>query len=85
MNKNTFAVTALSATLALTGLAMSSAAQADTMVKCYGVAKAGKNGCAAPGHACAGQSTRDNSPSDWVQMAKASCEQMGGKLSAPKS
>ncbi|NNM52087.1 MAG: DUF2282 domain-containing protein, partial [Pseudomonadales bacterium] len=38
--------------------------------------------CAAPGHACAGQSTRDNSPTDWVKMAKASCEQMGGKLMA---
>ncbi len=84
MNKS-LAATSLSAVLVLSGLAMTSTANADDMVKCYGVAKAGKNGCASAGHACAGQSTRDNDPHDWVKIAKASCMKMGGKLSAPKS
>lgn len=50
--------------------------------KCYGVAKAGKNDCAANGHACAGQSKVDNDPSEWKHMPKAECEKMGGSLTA---
>lgn len=49
---------------------------ADGMGKCYGVAKAGKNDCAAKdkSHSCAGQATKDNDASDWVSMSKADCE-----------
>jgi uncharacterized membrane protein len=50
--------------------------------KCYGVAKAGQNDCAANGHACAGQSKVDNDPSEWKHMPKAECEKMGGSLTA---
>jgi len=53
--------------------------------KCYGIAKAGQNDCAAGKHACAGQSTADNDPISWKYVAKGSCEKMGGKTAPPKS
>ena len=53
--------------------------------KCYGIAKAGQNDCAAGKHACAGQSTADNDPISWKYVAKGTCEQVGGKTTAPKS
>ena len=55
--------------------------------KCYGVAKAGENGCAAKGHSCQGQSKANKDPSDWKYVAKGSCATMGGsatdKAAAP--
>jgi uncharacterized membrane protein len=52
--------------------------------KCYGVAKAGKNDCAANGHSCAGQSKVDNDPTEWKYVPKGECEKMGGTTSAGK-
>lgn len=63
------------------------AADAPAKVKCYGIAKAGKNDCkSADGkNACQGHSTRDNDMNDWKFAADAaSCEKEGGKLEAPK-
>ena len=51
--------------------------------KCYGVAKAGKNDCAANGHSCAGQAKMDNEPTEWKYVPKGECEKMGGKMAAP--
>src|SRR5258705_6421226 len=53
--------------------------------KCFGIAKAGQNDCAAGKHACAGQSTVDNDPMSWKYVAKGTCEKVGGKEMAPKS
>jgi uncharacterized membrane protein len=53
--------------------------------KCFGIAKAGQNDCAAGKHACAGQSTADNDPISWKYVAKGTCEKVGGKTEAPKS
>jgi uncharacterized membrane protein len=50
--------------------------------KCYGVAMAGKNDCAANGHSCAGHAKTDNDPNEWKYVPKGECEKMGGK-SAP--
>jgi uncharacterized membrane protein len=51
------------------------------MEKCYGVAKAGHNDCAAgPGTSCAGTSTRDYQGNAWKLVAKGSCV----KVSTPK-
>jgi len=52
-------------------------------VKCYGVAKAGKNDCAANGHSCAGQAKKDNDPNEWKHMSKDDCAKAGGKTEAP--
>lgn len=48
--------------------------------KCYGVAKAGENDCASAAHSCAGQAKKDKDPSDWKNVAKGTCEKMGGSL-----
>jgi len=50
-------------------------AQRTPMEKCYGVAKAGKNDCAAgPGTSCAGTSTSDYQGNAWKLVPKDSCE-----------
>lgn len=46
------------------------------MEKCYGVVKAGKNDCAANGHACAGQSKTDADPKEWVTLPSGTCERL---------
>ena len=57
------------------------AAPQPTKDKCYGVAKAGQNDCAAGKHACAGQSTVDKDPTSWKYVDKGTCESMGGMMS----
>jgi uncharacterized membrane protein len=66
-----------------TALAGDKADKADKE-KCYGVAKAGQNDCAANGHSCAGQSKVDNSPSEWKFVPAGQCETMGGKTEPAK-
>lgn len=57
------------------GLAMAPAAAQGSKEKCYGVAKAGKNDCAAgPGTSCAGTSTRDYQGNAWKLVNKGTCE-----------
>lgn len=44
------------------------------MEKCYGIAKAGKNECAAgPGTSCAGTATRDYQGNAWKLVPKGTC------------
>lgn len=55
--------------------------------KCYGVAKAGKNDCAAGAHACQGQSKLSGDGHDFVSVPKGTCDRLnGGSLTpAPKN
>ncbi|MCS5709528.1 DUF2282 domain-containing protein [Candidatus Berkiella cookevillensis] len=46
--------------------------------KCYGVAKAGKNDCGTSIHACAGQSTQDQDPNEWIYLPKGTCDKISG-------
>ena len=57
------------------GLAASPAlAEKPQMEKCYGVALAGKNDCAAgPGTSCAGTSARDYQGNAWKLVKKGTC------------
>ncbi len=72
---------AVSALLAIGGAGPTEAAP---QVKCYGVAKAGKNDCAANGHSCAGQARVDNDPAEWKNVSSAErCAQLGGSLAPP--
>ena len=49
-------------------------APAPAVEKCYGVAMAGKNDCAAgPGTTCAGTSVRDYQGNAWKLVAKGTC------------
>ena len=78
INRTTTA--ALAAAVAVAAL-MSSGANAQTAnaekEKCYGVAAAGKNDCAATGNnSCAGQSKADYDAKAWKYVAKGSCATM---------
>ncbi len=76
MNRSAVTIAALAALAVLTA---TSAAQAQSKPakateKCYGVAKAGKNDCAAgPGTSCAGTSTRDYQGNAWKLVPKGTC------------
>ena len=66
------AVLALGATAA--AAQSNSTAPRGEMEKCYGVAKAGQNDCAAgPGTSCSGTSTRDYQGNAWKLVAKGTC------------
>jgi uncharacterized membrane protein len=71
----------LSMSAATTALAGEQAADKE---KCYGVAMAGKNDCAANGHSCAGHSKVDKDPSEWKYVPKGECEKMGGTTTPGK-
>ena len=59
------------------GLATTPVAAQGAKEKCYGVALAGKNDCAAgPGTSCAGTSTRDYQGNAWKYVAAGTCETM---------
>ncbi|MFZ6870615.1 DUF2282 domain-containing protein [Undibacterium sp. Di27W] len=71
----------------LLGSSMAMAAEPVKTEKCFGISKAGQNDCATKSgsHSCAGQSKKDNDPSEWKKVPAGSCEKMGGKLEAAKS
>ncbi|MGB5725381.1 MAG: DUF2282 domain-containing protein [Parasphingorhabdus sp.] len=82
--KTTAAAAALAAAATLS-LSATAAEAAGAKEKCYGVALAGKNDCAAgPGTSCAGTSTADYQGNAWKMVTKGSCVKMGGTLTAHK-
>ncbi|HEX9473888.1 MAG TPA: DUF2282 domain-containing protein [Steroidobacteraceae bacterium] len=77
----------VSAMFGAAALAMASTAAfaADTkamdkpaMEKCFGVAKAGKNDCAAGTHSCAGQATKDMDKASFVSLPSGVCAKLAG-------
>jgi uncharacterized membrane protein len=78
--------TALAASLALTLAALSATAHAadgakPATEKCYGVAKAGQNDCAAgAGTSCAGTAVKDYQGNAWTLVEKGTCV----KIKTPK-
>jgi uncharacterized membrane protein len=69
--------------LALVSLGMSGTVLAGKpgFEKCMGIVKAGKNDCGTSGHACAGQSTKDGAPDEWIYVPQGTCEKIaGGKV-----
>ncbi|MBA5637014.1 DUF2282 domain-containing protein [Duganella sp. LX20W] len=89
MNKRQALIAAALATVCASVSTASSAAAsapaAGEKEKCFGIAKAGQNDCAAPNgaHSCAGQSKVDNGAAEWKYVAKGTCEKLGGKTTAP--
>lgn len=81
---NTILNGALFAAVIASGLSAATDASAQAkpaMEKCYGVAKAGKNDCAAgPGTSCAGSSTVDYQGGAWTLVKKGTCL----KIKTPK-
>ena len=71
--------------LALSAMAANAqpVAQPNGSEKCYGVAKAAKNDCAAGAHSCAGQATRDMDKTSFVYLPTGACAKIaGGSLKA---
>jgi uncharacterized membrane protein len=88
MKKTSATVTAISSLLTLGAAALSAspsfAADKAEMEKCYGVVKAGKNDCAGPAHACAGQAKADSGGKEFVTLPKGTCARLVGGSLAPK-
>lgn len=77
-------VAALGAALASTSAFASAgpATKAAATEKCFGIAKAGQNSCAAgPGTSCAGSSKKDFAGNAWKQVPKGTCTTLGSKRS----
>ena len=80
MNKKTLN-TLLAGAVAVTGLAgVATTAHAleEGKEKCYGVVKAGMNGCGAAdkSHSCAGHATEDASGVEWIALPTGTCEKL---------
>ncbi|HZV67341.1 MAG TPA: DUF2282 domain-containing protein [Telluria sp.] len=88
MNKRQALIAAALATVcvAAAGTAAAVDSAKPEQEKCFGIAKAGQNDCAAANgsHSCSGQSKVDKGASDWKYVAKGTCEKAGGKLAAAK-
>jgi uncharacterized membrane protein len=82
-SKTAILAAAVGSLIALTTTAF--AADGSGAEKCYGVSKAGKNDCAGGAHACAGQSSKDKSPKEFIELPKGTCERIvGGSLTPAK-
>jgi uncharacterized membrane protein len=83
MKMTTGSVSSLIGALALSA-ALSAPAQAGPVAqptgseKCYGIAKAGKNDCAAGVHSCAGQGTKNSDKASFVYLPAGACEKIAG-------
>jgi len=84
MKANSILISTAIGTLLAFGAATVQAADEAAKEKCYGVAKAGENSCAANGHSCQGQSKVDNDPTEWKYVGAGECEKMGGSKTAGK-
>lgn len=84
MSKKTVVHSAIAGVFAIGVAAATPALAADPdMEKCYGVAKAGQNDCAAKdgSHSCAGQASADSASGEWLYVPKGTCDKIvGGSL-----
>ncbi len=81
MSKTSTLNTLLVGAVAVTALGAAAApahAISEGMEKCFGVVKAGMNGCgsADKAHGCAGQATEDASGVEWVALPTGTCEKL---------
>ncbi len=55
------------------------------MEKCFGVVKAGMNGCATSKHSCMSMAKTDGDASEWIYLPKGTCDKLaGGKVGKGK-
>lgn len=91
MNKKAMVGSALAGILTAGIMASASAQPAPkpdfSFEKCYGVAKAGMNDCAAAdgSHSCAGQSTADGDGGSWVYVPQGTCDKLVGGSTEPQA
>ena len=80
---NTKTILSTSTLLATLAIAASQASAAPVAMptgseKCYGVAAAGKNDCAAGVHSCAGQATKNADKASFVFLPAGACSKLAG-------
>lgn len=80
---NTLLASAVALTIA--GAANTASAMDSGKEKCYGVVKAGQNGCASAdkSHACAGHATEDGSANEWIALPTGVCDKLVGGHTEP--
>ena len=85
MNNKKTLNTLLAGAVAVSALGMMAASanamgMDESQEKCYGVVKAGMNGCGAAdkSHGCAGMAKEDASGVEWVALPKGTCEKLAG-------
>ncbi len=85
MNKRLIATSTLASALAFAVGQAQAADSKPAQEKCFGVAKAGQNDCAAAdgSHSCAGQAKADKDANDWKYVAKGTCDKLGGTSAPP--
>jgi len=78
----TLITTAITSLLALGITTTTTSVFAADNEKCFGIAKAGQNGCNSNKgiHSCAGQAKVDNDSHDFISVPQGSCLKIGGKL-----
>jgi uncharacterized membrane protein len=74
----TMVMGALTALLAVGGIATSHSAKAADFEKCAGIAAAGKNDCGTAVSACAGTAKQDRDAHAWVLVPKGTCSKIAG-------
>ncbi len=82
-NTKTIASAAIAGVLAVGMMASAGNAVAGKpgFEKCQGIVKAGMNDCGTSKHSCAGQSTVDGDPEEWVYVPTGTCDKIvGGKV-----
>ncbi len=84
MKDKALLIGAVAAAISMVALAPIASAEKPKMEKCYGIAKAHQNDCAAgPGTSCAGSSTTDGQKNAWMLVPEGTCEKIvGGSLSS---
>jgi uncharacterized membrane protein len=80
--QHTLVTTAITGLFALGISAAAVSAHAAAQEKCFGIAKAGQNACNSNPrmHSCAGHSTVDNDPNDFIPVPQGTCLKVGGRL-----
>ncbi len=78
LQKTLITAAALSSFIAGAALISTQAIAKEGFEKCAGIAKAGKNDCAANGHSCAAQSKKDHEMGEWVYVPTGTCDKIAG-------
>lgn len=84
-NRISIMTAAIGSLVALGSTASVHAAEEASTEKCYGVAKAGKNDCAAKGHGCAAQAKLDGDGQEWIKVPKGTCAKIVNGSLTPKT
>ena len=81
-DQHTLITSAITSLIALSISTTAMTANAADNEKCFGIAKAGQNGCNSnkSKHSCAGKSKVDNDNRDFISVPQGSCLKIGGKL-----